>query len=228
MPTTNYEPTFTLPTDQFPKGWGKSARETKRNFYEDQINQTLGAGFNEAKRLNSEEENRGAAQQRIVEDALPQANKPTWTDESFNMALGQGTSAGANDFLGGMDSLRSYLGGAGVTGGGLAAGLASNLELGRLGQITDSRRALYIERTKQDALDRARNFQNSLTYGNIVNRQPSSVYANFLNDLAGVRLGQAGLLEQRSAAKDAASAAKSAGQFQGITSLLGAGIGALA
>ena len=219
--------TFDLPKEQFPKGWGKSARETKSNFLQDQVNAILGGGYTEAKRLNAEEEKRGASMQGIIEQALPQANAPTWTPEAIATASGAATSSSANDFLGGMGSLRSYLGGAGITGGGQAAGLASNLELSRLGQITDSKRAVYLQVQKDQALDRARNFQNSLVYANAVNRTPSSVYMQFLGDAAGIRLAQQGNEAQRSAAKDAANASKQAGWMQFAGAVGGAAIGAL-
>lgn len=203
----------------------KSAKKMK--FFNDQIDTLLGEGYGEAKRLGGVEESRGQKMEDIVAGALPAANAPTWTDEAFNNALTGGSDAAGHDMLSGMNSLRSYLGGAGVTGGGLAAGLATNLELGRLGQVTDSRRALFLERTKQDALDKARNFQNALTYANAVNRPPSTVYADFLADATNFRGQQLGAEYARDAGKKARKAGKDAGELGAIGGIGGALIGAL-
>lgn len=205
--------------------WSKADRNSKFNFLDQQFNASLGALDTEAKRIRDTEESRGGAAETLIGQALPAANAPTWTDESIRTALGQGSDAAGQDFLKGQDALRSYLGGAGVTGGGLAAGLGTNLELGRLGQVTDARRSFYLDKVRTDAADRARNFQNTLTYANAVNRPVSGAYADYLSNLSQLRLGQYGLEKGYFANKDKAKAAEDAGWMNLLGSLGGAAIG---
>jgi len=212
----------------FQGDWAGSARETKRNYYFDQINQILGAGGAEAEKLYNLEESRGQKMEDIVRGAAADANVPTMSEQDIRRQFGRSADDSTKSMLGQMDSLRSYLGGAGITGGGLAAGMAAQFQLARAGQMTDARRALFLEKSKADALDRARNFQNQLTLASAVNRPVSMLKSDWLGQMAGIRLGQEGILEQRSAAKDAAEASKQAGIMSGIGGLAGGIIGAIA
>lgn len=207
---------------QFPEGWGPSARETKSTFLMDEVNRLMGAGGQEAHRLNTEEEARGQRMEDTVKKALPDANAPTMTDESIRTALTDKSDEAARRTNQSMAMLRSQLGSAGVIGGGRAAGMAGGIELQRQGQIIDATRALYLEKTKQDALDRARNFQNQLIYANAQNRPVSMIDMDWLQNILELRLGQQGTEAQRSAAKDAAKASENAGKWSLAGNVAGA------
>lgn len=212
----------------FPGGWGKSSRQSKTSFLMGRAENAIDAGGAEAKRLTEEEERRGGAMEKIIKDSLPAANAPTMTDESIRLAMSDRTDEAARRTNASMSMLRSQLGGAGVTGGGMAAGLASQVELARQGQITDSRRSLYIEKVRSDAIDRARNFQNNLVYANAVNRDVSMIEMDWLTGLAGLRQNQLGGQQAANSAKDAANAAEDAGWMGFAGGIAQGGLGALA
>jgi hypothetical protein len=107
------------------------------------------------------------------------------------------------------------------------AALAGNIYLKNQGQLNDTRRAAFLDSFKWNAAAAAANFQTSLAYAQAVNREPSTVYANFISDATGVRLGQEGNEAARSAAKDKAKADEKAGWLSAGTSVLGAAVGAL-
>jgi len=218
---------FGIDTSFYTDDWAGSARESKANWYHSQVNQVLKAGGDEAAKLYNMEEGRGQRMEDIIGAALPEASKPTMTDQDIRRSFGRDADTSASEMIGKMSGLRSYLGGAGITGGGLAAGMAAQYQLARAGQMTDARRALFLEKSKTDALDRARNFQNQLTYASAVNRPVSMIRSDWLNNMAGIRLGQQGVEAQRSAAKDAANASKQAGMMSGIGSIAGGLIGAI-
>lgn len=212
---------------RFPGGWGGSARETKSGFLADQVNRVLSSGETEARRIGAEEESRGQEMEDIVRGALPEANKPTLTDMDIRRAMTEQTDKAARRTNESMKMLRSQLGAAGEIGGGRAAGIASNIALQRRGMIVDARRSLFLEKAKQDAADRARNFQNSLTLASAVNRPVSMINMDWLQQALGLRLQQQAIEAGRSASKDLANAQQNAGVMSGVGSLLGAGIGLL-
>ncbi len=207
--------------------WADSGRKEKMGWYHSQVNEVLRAGGTEANKLYNMEEARGQRAEDIVGKAAQDANKPTMTDQDIRRQFGQSADASGEEMLGKMSGLRAYLGGAGVTGGGLAAGMAAQYQLARSGQMTDARRALFLEKSKTDALDRAANFQRQMAYASAVNRPVSMIRSDWLNNMAGIRLGQQANEIQRSAAKDAANAAKEGGMLGAIGGIGGALIGAV-
>lgn len=209
-------------------GWGGAARETKNDYLQNQINKTLGAGYGEAQRVGAEAESRGAKAEQTMTDAYNASKRPSLSMEDINRLLTESGDASAKSFLGNIGSLRSYLGGAGITGGGLAGGLATGAELQRLGQITDAKRGLMIEKARLDAQDLARNFNNAQSLATFQNRPVDTTVMDFLGDVTGIRLGQQGVLAELSAAKDQASASRSSGLLQGIGGIATGALGALA
>lgn len=197
------------------------------DWYQREAESNLGMGETEAKRLRDLEEARGARAEGMIGSAVSAANVPTMTDQDIRRSFGRSTDDASKGMMGQMGSLRSYLGGAGITGGGLAAGMAAQFQLARAGQMTDARRALFLEKSKTDALDRARNFQNQLTYASAVNRPVSMLYSDWLGQSAGIRLGQSGVERQYMAGKAAADAQKDAGLMSGIGGIAGGLIGAI-
>jgi hypothetical protein len=193
------------------------------DWYQREGESMLGQGETEARRLNNLEESRGQRMEDIIGAALPEASKATMNEQDIRRQFSRDADAAGGDMLSRMGALRSYLGGAGVTGGGMAAGMASQYNLARMGQTTDARRALFIEKSKADALDRARNFQNQLTFASAVNRPVSMLYSDYLGQAAGIRLGQSGVERQYMAADKAADAAKDAGKWSAIGSF-GSGV----
>lgn len=211
----------------FPGGWADSARASKSSYLMDQENKLTQQGQSEANRLNAEEESRGKKMEDIVRSALPEANAPTMTDLDVRRAMTDKTDEAARRTNASMSLLRSQLGGAGEIGGGRAAGVASNIALAKSGQVTDARRGLFLEVSKSKALDRARNFQNDLTLANAVNRPVSQINMDWIGQMLGINMAKQGSEAQRSAAKDAANAAKTAGYMSLAGNLGGALIGKL-
>lgn len=201
--------------------FGKKDVRTKKPWYTDLIDESIGMLRDESQRLQGVEESRGADMERIVKQSVEGANVPTMTDAQINAAFGMKADEASREYLSGLSALRSYLGGAGITGGGHAAGLASQYGLARQGQMTDARRGLFLERVKQDALDRQRNLQNRLVYAQVVGREPSTVWADFLSNITEVRLMERGQALADKASERAADASEQAGLMSGIGGLVG-------
>ena len=211
----------------FPRGWGKSARETKSNWLMNQSNKTVAAGEAEAKRIGAQEDANKAEGTKIVRDSLTEANQPTMTEDMVRKALTLDTDRIARQTNESMRMLRSQLGAAGEIGGGRGAGIAANIALNKSGQITDARGGLFLATAKQAALDRARNFQNNLTLAQQVQSPVSTINLDWIQNALGLTLAQQGNEAQRSAVKDAAKASENAGWMGLAGSLGGALIGAL-
>lgn len=186
----------------------------------------LGLGTQYADALTNVENQRGARAEQIIGDAVNAANKPSMTQEQIDNEFGAGADAAGKDYLKQMDALRSYIGGAGVTGGGVAAGLAQQFELARLGQVTDTRRSLMVEKAKMDAADRVRNFNNTLVLAQQVQRSPSMIGMDWIQNVLGYRNNQLAVEKQEAAADEANKTARKAGQWQAVGSVLG-GLGGL-
>lgn len=143
------------------------------------------------------------------------------------MAFGAEADRVGQGFNNDMASLREYLGGSGITGGGYAAGLASQYQLARSGQITDARRSLALEAAKMNTAKKMADFNNTLSLASIVNRDPSMLGMDWTQNILDLRLQQQGVEKQDRAAREQAKAAKKAGTMQGIGSIFST-IGALA
>lgn len=176
----------------------------------------------EAKRLTIEEEKRGGAATDLTAKAVEEANVPTLDDQDISLAFGQDVDANAPDFLAKMGQARDYFGGAGITGGGVQQGLATQFELGRLGQNTDAKRSLFLEKAKTDSLDRVRNFQNQMSLATQMQRPVAMEWSDFLQGSAGIDLAREGFASAEKQAKTAGKATEKAGKNSALGNVFGA------
>lgn len=192
----------------------------------DSVNELIQYGGKMADYAAGKEESAWAEQSSVVKAGMDAANKPTLTQADIENMLGQKIDATGGQYRDGMNSLRDYLGGAGITGGGIGAALAQQYALARTGQVMDARRSTMIEKATMDAQDRARNFQNTLAYASTI-KGPSMIGMDWLQNVLELRLNQGAIMAQKDAAKTAANASKQAGIMSGIGGLAGGIIGAL-
>lgn len=100
--------------------------------------------------------------------------------QMFGKYADQASGNALNQFRG----LSDYLGGAGITGGGLAAGLGAQIDLQRQGQISEGMRDISIregERRGQMASDM---FLQDLSLAPYLNQSPSMLLLDETNSLA--------------------------------------------
>lgn len=205
-----------LPTGAFQEDTDVPWRDKR---YELSIDKIMGAGSQMAAGLDQVVEGRGRAMEDTIRQALGPASAPTMTQADIDNQFGMGADAAGKAHMERMNDLRSWLGEAGVTGGGLGPALAQQYELARMGQITDAKRSLYVAKAQSDAADRMRNFQNTLVYANAQNRDPSMIGMEWLQNSLELRLGQQAVEKQDRAAREAAKASKKAGTLQGIAGI---------
>lgn len=190
--------------------------------YELSIEKILGAGAQQASGLDSLIESRGQAAEDLVRGALGKTSGPAMTQQDIDLGYAQEADRVGKGFNDDMASLRNYLGGSGITGGGYAAGLASQYQLARMGQITDAKRSLQLEAAKMNTAKKMADFNNTLSLASIVNRDPAMVGMDWTQNILDLRLQQQGAEKQDRAAREQAKAAKKAGQLQGIGSIFSA------
>lgn len=190
--------------------------------YDYSIEKILGAGSQMAGALDQVVEGRGRQAEDLVRGALNASSGPAMSQKDIDLAYGQEADRIGGGFNDDMASLRNYLGGSGVTGGGYAAGLASQYQLARMGQITDARRSLQLEATKMNTAKKMADFNNTLSLASIVNRDPSMLGMDWTQNVLDLRLQQQGVEKQDQAARAQAKASKKAGTLAGIGSIVGA------
>ncbi len=190
--------------------------------YELSIEKILGAGAQQAGAIDDVVESRGRAAEDVVRNALAASSGPAMSQQDIDLAFGAEADRVGQGFNDDMASLRNYLGGSGVTGGGYAAGLASQAQLARMGQITDAKRSLQLEAAKMNTAKKMADFNNTLSLASIVNRDPSMVGMDWTQNILDLRMQQQGVEKQDRAAREQAKAAKKAGQLQGIGSIFSA------
>lgn len=186
------------------------------------IQKIVGAGSQQAFGLDKVVEGRGRAAEDLVRGALEKSSGPAMSQQDQDLAFAAEADRVGQGFNDDMASLRNYLGGSGITGGGYAAGLASQYQLARAGQITDARRSLQLEAAKMNTAKKMADFNNTLSLASIVNRDPSMIGMDWTQNILDLRLQQQGVEKQDRAAREQAKAAKKAGTMQGIGSILGA------
>lgn len=191
------------------------------------IEKIIGAGGQMAAGLDKVVEGRGRAMEDTIRNALGPASAPTLKQSDIDNQFGMAADATGQQHMDRMANLRSWLGEAGITGGGIGPAMAQQYELARMGQITDARRSLMVTKAQTDAADRMRNFQNQLTYANAQNRDPSMIGMDWLMNVLELRLGQQAVEKQDRAARESAKAAKKAGQLGLAGDLLKTGLGAI-
>lgn len=172
--------------------------------------------------LSGEEERRGRATEDYLRGAVGAFDKPSMSDEDIRRMMTTAGDRSAQQFKSNMKNLRGYLGGAGVTGGGLASGLATNYEAQRQFALTDAARTSYEKKVQMDSLDRTAKFQAQLALANQMNREVSTAPMDWLQAAGELRLGSDELYMQNYNARKARDAQKQAGTMAGIGSILGA------
>lgn len=190
--------------------------------YELSIEKILGAGAQQAGALDDVIESRGQQAEDLVRKSLAETSGPAMSQKDIDLGFAQEADRVGQGFNDDMASLRNYLGGSGITGGGYAAGLASQYQLARVGQITDARRSLTLEAAKMNTAKKMADFNNTLSLASIVNRDPAMVGMDWTQNILDLRMQQQGVEKQDRAAREQAKAAKKAGTMQGIGSILGA------
>ena len=192
---------------------GKSMDET--------LNNLLGQGTKYVNWLAEEEERRGAKAEGILGAAAERAAKPSMTDADIDRMFGADSDTAARAYTDNLRGLRSALGGAGVTGGGRAQGLAVGFEAQRQRILTDARRSLYEKRVQSDMMDRAARLQADMAHAAQVARDPSVAVIDWLGTAGGAILDKYGIDKQAAAAKSAAKASKQSGKMSGAGSIIG-------
>lgn len=149
------------------------------------------------------------------------------TPDEINQRMGRATDAAAGQSLDQWSGLRDMLGGAGITGGGLAAGLGAQIELGRLAQIQGSKRDLAIYEAERRSKAASDQYLRSLGLAEIMAQGPSDRLLGTMESIfdyrQNERLGRAqiGLArEGLEVQKDAADQAFWGNIFQGGASIL--------
>lgn len=207
-----------------PTQWGTGGKkgELSNERYAQEVDQTIYDAGSEAFRLRDLEEARGLAAEGTLTQAVNAAKKPTLTDKDIRALYSREADKSGQAMLDNMSNLRDYLGSSGIDpNSGIGQGLASQYELARVGQNVKSRSDLTIQKITTDALDRARNVENAKALSAMQMRPVSMLGSDFLNDLAGIRLGQQGLATDMDMARNQAKAAKQAGKMAGIGGIAG-------
>lgn len=204
-----------------------AAKKGSSDYYSGLVDDAIGAYGGESFRLRDLEETRGAETLDYLKDEAAKASKPSMTDQDVSLFESKAGDVAGSTFLHNMASVREYLGGANITGGGVASGLVLNAEMQRLGQNLDARRDAQIRKIASDAADRTRNFQNAALVAAQMNRPVAMEGADFLNQLTQVRYGQQGLATEKEAAKDSAKASKKASDNGLFGDLISGGLGLL-
>jgi len=179
----------------------------------------------EAQRIRDETEGRRDERLAFLTDEQQRASQPTIQDSDINRMYGKAADTAAVDAQALMRSLREQMGQSGVSGG-TAAGIGAQVELQRLGQMTDARRDLRIYKANADAQDRINRYQRAFGIGEVIGQEPSPFMADALANLAGLRLYQQELGINGRLGVRAAEAAEGA-QGEWWQQALGMGLGAV-
>lgn len=174
----------------------------------------LGQSMDLAGSLASEENanrQRGLTTARGGFERMRRANRPMSQDQ-IDLKMGKATDAASGQSLDKWGALRSQLGEMGNIGGGLAAGLGSQIELGRLGQIQGSKRDIAIAEAERQSQNAANEFMASLNLGNFEAQGPSMLALDQFNSLldfgSNATLGEKEIEAGKYAAKQSAKAGK--------------------
>lgn len=152
---------------------------------QDRGNQAAGAALGLANELAGEENRRQGQTVSFLTEQFNRANASARPQPGQMAAMmGRATDAATGQSLDEWRGLRDYLGSAGVTGGGLAAGLGAQIELGRMAQVQGSKRDLAIWEAERQAQQASDQFLRSLQLGQVMNQSPSMLLLDQLNSTA--------------------------------------------
>lgn len=193
----------------------------------DQFNRALQGFTQEGFRVAEGED---AARERalgFLTEQFGQTTQSTLTDQDINRMYTQEADAAANDQNESLRMLRSTLGGAGVTGGGTAAGIAARMRSARLGQLTGAKANLRSFKARFDADRQMQQWQQALGLGSLMAQGPSDTGLGVLGELVNVRGTQLGTELGYEGAQEMAKATKEAGKWSAVSGVAGGAIGAL-
>lgn len=160
------------------------------------------AGLNLADRLSQEENTRHAGALQGLRGARDRANTmASGSLSTLPMQFGQQADMAMGQALDNWKGLSDYLGGAGITGGGLAAGLGAQIDLQRMAQMNEGQRDVAIKMADRSASIASDNFLRDLGVANFENQSPSMLLLDQLNGTANwnldFNLGRAQINESR-------------------------------
>lgn len=139
--------------------------------------------------------------------------------EEANLMFAQGQEQGLDAAVRSQASLRNILGQAGVTGGGVAAGLAANIDLERMRQREGVIQNVRLTAMERNAAREREILQSEFGRANFVREGPEG------EDVGLNALGQAtGLLETRRADREAQDAAEDEADRRFISDLVTGGL----
>lgn len=168
------------------------------------------------------EEARGQAAEDYLRGAVGAFDTASMDEKDIRRMMTTAGDRSAQGFKANMKNLRGYLGGAGITGGGLTAQLGTNYEAQRQFALTDAARTSYEKKVQMDSLDKTAKFQAQLQLANQMQRDPSVAPMDWLQAAGELRLASdANYLQNRNANK-ARQAQEQAGKMAAVGSVLGA------
>lgn len=213
---------------KLPDNYAKSARETKAQFFQNQLSTILGQGTDYANYLTGEETRRYNESNAVLGEGRKAFDKPSMTDQDVARMFSGAADRAAYDFNANLSGLRAKMGATGRTGGGFDAGMGARYRAMRSASLTDATRSLYEKRIDADMQDRRERWAADQALAAGIGRDPSIVGLDWLGQAGTATLGAMGIEQQRSAAKDAANASKQGAKMSGVGQIAGAGIGLLA
>lgn len=148
-------------------------------------------------------------------------------EEERGLRMGRINDAAAGQALDNWGTLRGHLGAAGITGGGLAAGLGSQIEMQRLGQVQGGKRDLAIYEMERQAQNASDSFLRSMGLAQYMNQGPSMIESDQFNSLIDTGVNTYLGMEEIEASKYAAKQNKKAGKASGVGSVIGGALSAI-
>ena len=193
----------------------------------DPIHSALDSAQTEGFRLRDIEDTRYQDTRGVLTSEFDRFNAtPAISEGEINQRFGQAAEGVGRDANQAYSNLREGLGGGGFTGGS-GAGLASQIELARLGQLTGASRDLRLYKARLDSDKAMQRLQAAGQLGQFRNQSPSLLGLDVLGQRAGMEVTLEGIRAEERAAGKAASATKSAGKSSGIGSIIGGVLGAI-
>lgn len=188
----------------------------------------------EGLRLRDVEDDRFArASERLTRsvDRLPQTFSDADYEEFLRNEFAAGATEAAERSLDDFGAARSRLGSAGITGGGVAAGLAQQAELRRMRDTrsTYARAKVDLKKAKMDAdaADALRDLEAEFNLAQFNNQSPSLLGLDSLTNQTELDLTRLGLFLGREASDQLARAGKKAGDKAFLGGILQGGLGIL-
>ncbi len=145
----------------------------------------LGTSLDMAGSLAATENERGAQTRTFLTREFERANQADrgMGQDEIDLRMGRVSDSATGQSLDQWKGLRDQLGAAGVTGGGLAAGLGSQIELGRLGQIQGGKRDIAIAEAERRSQSASNQFMRAMGLGSFLSQGDSMLQLDQFNSL---------------------------------------------